>query len=56
MNGPLITRFENALNGGRERNNLYSEEAHDNLVRLGGFLKPELAVAEREVAKVEIAA
>ena len=27
MNGPLITRFENALNGGRERNNLYSEEA-----------------------------
>ena len=42
--------------GGRERNNLYSEEAHDNLVRLGGFLKPELAVAEREVAKVEIAA
>ena len=27
MNGPLITRFENALSGGRERNNLYSEEA-----------------------------
>jgi 2-polyprenyl-6-methoxyphenol hydroxylase-like FAD-dependent oxidoreductase len=27
MNGPLITRFENALNGNRERNNLYSEEA-----------------------------
>jgi 2-polyprenyl-6-methoxyphenol hydroxylase-like FAD-dependent oxidoreductase len=27
MNGPLITRFENALNGSRERNNLYSEEA-----------------------------
>src|SRR5580704_15385008 len=27
INGPLITRFENALNGGRERNNLYSEEA-----------------------------
>ena len=23
----LITRFENALNGGRARNNLYSEEA-----------------------------
>src|ERR1700677_4952738 len=27
MNGPLIARFENALNGSRERNNLYSEEA-----------------------------
>ena len=27
MNGPLIVRFENALNGSRERNNLYSEEA-----------------------------
>jgi 2-polyprenyl-6-methoxyphenol hydroxylase-like FAD-dependent oxidoreductase len=27
MNGPLLTRFENALNGNRERNNLYSEEA-----------------------------
>lgn len=27
MNGPLITRFENALNGSRARNNLYSEEA-----------------------------
>src|SRR6202050_4955021 len=27
MNGPLIARFENALNGTRERNNLYSEEA-----------------------------
>src|ERR1700749_4904324 len=27
MNGPLIARFENALNGNRERNNLYSEEA-----------------------------
>ena len=27
MNGPLITRFENALNGSRKRNNLYSEEA-----------------------------
>jgi 2-polyprenyl-6-methoxyphenol hydroxylase-like FAD-dependent oxidoreductase len=27
MNGPLITRFENALNGDRARNHLYSEEA-----------------------------
>ena len=27
MNGPLIARFENALNGSREPNNLYSEEA-----------------------------
>jgi 2-polyprenyl-6-methoxyphenol hydroxylase-like FAD-dependent oxidoreductase len=27
MNGPLIARFENALNGSRARNNLYSEEA-----------------------------
>jgi 2-polyprenyl-6-methoxyphenol hydroxylase-like FAD-dependent oxidoreductase len=27
MNGPLIARFENALNGSRDRNNLYSEEA-----------------------------
>src|ERR1700690_3775544 len=27
MIGPLLTRFENALNGNRERNNLYSEEA-----------------------------
>ncbi|HEY1747009.1 MAG TPA: FAD-dependent oxidoreductase [Xanthobacteraceae bacterium] len=27
MNGPLIARFENALNGNRARNNLYSEEA-----------------------------
>src|SRR5579872_3260751 len=27
MNGPLIARFENALNGSRQRNNLYSEEA-----------------------------
>lgn len=27
MNGPLLVRFENALNGSRERNNLYSEEA-----------------------------
>jgi 2-polyprenyl-6-methoxyphenol hydroxylase-like FAD-dependent oxidoreductase len=27
MNGPLLTRFENALHGNRERNNLYSEEA-----------------------------
>jgi 2-polyprenyl-6-methoxyphenol hydroxylase-like FAD-dependent oxidoreductase len=27
MNGPLIARFDNALNGSRERNNLYSEEA-----------------------------
>ncbi len=27
MNGPLLARFENALNGSRERNNLYSEEA-----------------------------
>ena len=27
MNGPLIPRFENALNGSRKRNNLYSEEA-----------------------------
>jgi 2-polyprenyl-6-methoxyphenol hydroxylase-like FAD-dependent oxidoreductase len=27
MNGPLLARFENALNGRRERNDLYSEEA-----------------------------
>jgi hypothetical protein len=27
MNGPLLARFENAMNGNRERNNLYSEEA-----------------------------
>lgn len=27
MNGPLLTRFENALHGNRVRNNLYSEEA-----------------------------
>jgi 2-polyprenyl-6-methoxyphenol hydroxylase-like FAD-dependent oxidoreductase len=27
MNGPLITRFENALNGSRAPNHLYSEEA-----------------------------
>src|SRR3981081_3168450 len=27
MNGALLARFENALNGNRERNNLYSEEA-----------------------------
>jgi 2-polyprenyl-6-methoxyphenol hydroxylase-like FAD-dependent oxidoreductase len=27
MNGHFLTRFENALNGSRERNNLYSEEA-----------------------------
>jgi 2-polyprenyl-6-methoxyphenol hydroxylase-like FAD-dependent oxidoreductase/ketosteroid isomerase-like protein len=27
MNGPELARFENALNGTRERNNLYSEEA-----------------------------
>jgi 2-polyprenyl-6-methoxyphenol hydroxylase-like FAD-dependent oxidoreductase len=27
MNGPLLARFENALNGDRQRNNLYSEEA-----------------------------
>ena len=27
MNGYFLARFENALNGGRQRNNLYSEEA-----------------------------
>ncbi len=27
MNGPVLARFENALNGSRTRNNLYSEEA-----------------------------
>jgi len=27
MNGPILTRFENAFNGKRERNDLYSEEA-----------------------------
>ncbi|MFQ3457984.1 FAD-dependent oxidoreductase [Bradyrhizobium sp. UFLA01-814] len=27
MNGPQLARFENAFNGARERNNLYSEEA-----------------------------
>ena len=27
MNGPLLARFENAMNGNRARNNLYSEEA-----------------------------
>ena len=27
MNGHFLARFENALNGSRERNNLYSEEA-----------------------------
>jgi 2-polyprenyl-6-methoxyphenol hydroxylase-like FAD-dependent oxidoreductase len=27
MNGPELARFENAFNGSRERNNLYSEEA-----------------------------
>lgn len=27
MNGKLLARFENALNGNRKRNNLYSEEA-----------------------------
>ena len=27
MNGPELARFDNALNGSRERNNLYSEEA-----------------------------
>jgi len=27
MNGHFLTRFENALNGNRERNNFYSEEA-----------------------------
>ena len=27
MNGPLLARFENALNGSRQPNNLYSEEA-----------------------------
>jgi 2-polyprenyl-6-methoxyphenol hydroxylase-like FAD-dependent oxidoreductase len=27
MNGPLLARFENALHGSRQRNNLYSEEA-----------------------------
>lgn len=27
MNGPLLARFENALNGRRGHNNLYSEEA-----------------------------
>ena len=27
MNGPLLARFDNALNGNRGRNNLYSEEA-----------------------------
>ena len=27
MNGPLLARFENAFNGCRERNDLYSEEA-----------------------------
>jgi 2-polyprenyl-6-methoxyphenol hydroxylase-like FAD-dependent oxidoreductase len=27
MNGPLLARFENALNGSRDRNDLYSEEA-----------------------------
>src|ERR1700722_6241949 len=27
MNGPALARIENALNGGRERSNLYSEEA-----------------------------
>jgi len=27
MNGPQLARFENALNGSRARNNLYSEEA-----------------------------
>ena len=27
MNGHLLARFENAMNGNRERNNLYSEEA-----------------------------
>ena len=27
MNGPALARFENALNGSRVRNNLYSEEA-----------------------------
>jgi 2-polyprenyl-6-methoxyphenol hydroxylase-like FAD-dependent oxidoreductase len=27
MNGHFLTRFENALNGSRVRNNLYSEEA-----------------------------
>ena len=27
MNGPALTRFENAFNGSRVRNELYSEEA-----------------------------
>ena len=27
MNGPALARFDNAVNGSRERNNLYSEEA-----------------------------
>ena len=27
MNGPMLARFENAFNGSRERNDLYSEEA-----------------------------
>ena len=27
MNGPVLARIENALNGGQERSNLYSEEA-----------------------------
>jgi 2-polyprenyl-6-methoxyphenol hydroxylase-like FAD-dependent oxidoreductase len=27
MNGPVLARFEDAFNGSRERNNLYSEEA-----------------------------
>lgn len=27
MNGPLLARFENAMNGNRTRNNLYSEES-----------------------------
>jgi 2-polyprenyl-6-methoxyphenol hydroxylase-like FAD-dependent oxidoreductase len=27
MNGPILTRFQNAFNGRRERNDLYSEEA-----------------------------
>ena len=51
MNGPLLARFENAMNGYRVRNNLYSEEAQwvpqyilEDVLRLHAQTLPSVTV------------
>jgi 2-polyprenyl-6-methoxyphenol hydroxylase-like FAD-dependent oxidoreductase/ketosteroid isomerase-like protein len=52
MNGPELARFDNAVNGSRERNNLYSEEAQwvpqyvlENVLRTRACSLPGVTVA-----------